>query len=158
MQDALAGIDGLLREQPGNPHLHELRGQVLLESGRAAQAVEPLRRAANAAPTSSLIRAMLGRALLNTGSQGALDEAIRELSFAAVRDREFAEPYRDLARAYALKGNEGMAQLSAAQAAFLDGDLVAARTQATRALQTLPAGSPGALRADDIVNYRPPRT
>jgi predicted Zn-dependent protease len=155
-QEALAGIDSLLREQPANPHFHELRGQILLESGRATAAIEPLRRASRAAPNSGLIRAMLGRALLNGG--GSLDEAIRELSVAAQRERELSDPQRDLATAYARKGNVGMAELSAAQAAFLDGDLVTAQTQATRALQKLPAGSPGALRADDIVNYRPPRS
>ncbi len=156
LQDALAGIDSLLREQPGNPHFHELRGQILLESGRASAAIEPLRRASRAAPGSGLIRAMLGRALLNGG--GSLDEAIRELSVAAQRERELSDPHRDLATAYARKGNIGMAELSAAQAAFLDGDIVTAQTQATRALQKLAPGSPGALRADDIVNYRPPRS
>ena len=158
MQEALGGIDGLLREQPGNPYFHELRGQVLLESGRAQAAVEPLRRAARAVPTSGLIRGMLGQALLASGSPTALDEAIRELSYAAQREKELADPHRHLATAYARKGNIGMAELSAAQAAFLSGDLVSAQTQATRAIQKLPAGSPGKLRAEDIVNYRPPRT
>jgi len=135
-----------------------LRGQVLLESGRAQAAVEPLRRAARAVPTSGLIRGMLGQALLASGSPTALDEAIRELSYAAQREKELADPHRHLATAYARKGNIGMAELSAAQAAFLSGDLVSAQTQATRAIQKLPAGSPGKLRAEDIVNYRPPRT
>jgi predicted Zn-dependent protease len=156
-QDALAGIDALLREQPGNAHFHELRGQILLESGRAAAAIEPLRRAARAAPTSGLIRGMLGHALLSAGQPGSLDEAIRELSFAGSREKELADPHRHLATAYARKGNIGMAELSGAQAAFLEGDLVSAQTQATRAMQKLPAGSPGKLRAEDIVNYRPPR-
>ncbi len=158
LQTALAGIDGLLREQPGAAHLHELRGQVLLESGQASAAIAPLRRASQAAPSSGLIRTMLGRALLAGGGPSALDEAIRELSVAAQRDRENPEPHRHLSNAYARKGDIGMAELSQAQAAFLEGDLVVAHTQATRALQKLPKGSPGALRADDIVNYRPPRT
>lgn len=157
-QEALAGIDSLLREQPGNAHFHELRGQVLLESGRAQAAVEPLRRAARASPRSGLIRAMLGQALLGSGNPAALDEAIRELSYAAQREKELSDPHRHLANAYARKGNIAMAELSAAQAAFLEGDLVTAQTQATRAAQKLPAGSPAKLRAEDIVNYRPPRS
>jgi predicted Zn-dependent protease len=157
-QDALSSIDGLLRDQPNNPHFHELRGQVLLESGRAAAAIEPLRRAARAVPTSGLVRGMLGQALLASGSPAALDEAIRELSYAAQREKELSEPHRHLATAYARKGNQGMAEISAAQAAFIEGDLVSARTQATRAIPKLPAGSPGRLRAEDIVNFRPPGT
>jgi predicted Zn-dependent protease len=155
MEEALGAIGALIREQPGNPHFHELRGQVLLESGQARAAIEPLRRAANARPNSGLIRSMLGRAYLATGQ---IDEAIRELSFAASRERELSEPHRHLANAYARKGNVGMAELSAAQAAFVEGDLVTAQTQAMRARDKLPAGSPGALRADDIVNFRPPRS
>lgn len=158
LQEALAGIDSLLREQPGNPYFHELRGQALLESGQARAAVEPLRRAARAAPGSGLIRGMLGHALVASGSADSLDEAIRELSYAAQREKELPDPHRHLATAYARKGNIGMAELSAAQAAFLEGDLVTAQTQATRARQKLPANTPGALRADDIVNYRPPRS
>ena len=155
LQEALAGIDSLLREQPGNAYFHELRGQALLESGQARAAIEPLRRAVKAAPASGLIRAMLGQALLATGS---VDEAIRELSQAAGREKELADPHRHLATAYARKGNIGMAELSQAQAAFLEGDLVTAQTQAVRARQKLPAGTPGALRADDIVNFRPPQS
>ncbi len=155
LQEALAGIDGLLREQPGNAYFHELRGQALLESGQARAAIEPLRRAVKAAPASGLIRAMLGQALLATGS---VDEAIRELSLAAGREKELADPHRNLATAYARKGNIGMAELSQAQAAFLEGDLVTAQTQAVRARQKLPSGTPGALRADDIVNFRPPQS
>lgn len=156
MQEALSGINALIAQQPGNPHFQELRGQVLLESGQAGAAIEPLRRAARARPNSGLIRAMLGRALLNGG--GAVEEAIRELNFAAQREKEFSDAWRDLGVAYARRGDIGMAELSAAQAALIDGDLVAAQTQATRALQKLPRGSPAALRADDIVNYRPPRS
>jgi len=69
-----------------------------------------------------------------------------------------SDPHRHLANAYARKGNIAMAELSAAQAAFLEGDLVTAQTQATRAAQKLPAGSPAKLRAEDIVNYRAPRS
>ncbi len=155
LQEALTGIDGLLREQPGNAYFLELRGQTLLESGQARAAIEPLRRAVKAAPASGLIRAMLGQALLATGS---VDEAIRELSQAAQREKELADPHRHLATAYARKGNIGMAELSQAQAAFLEGDLVTAQTQAVRARQKLPSGTPGALRADDIVNFRPPQS
>ena len=38
LSEALAGIDGLLAEQPNNAYFHELKGQALLEAGRARQA------------------------------------------------------------------------------------------------------------------------
>ena len=59
--------------------------------------------------------------------------------------------------AYDRKGDQAMAQLSAAESLFLQGKTVEARTQATRAQQRFKTGSPGWLKADDILNYRPPK-
>jgi predicted Zn-dependent protease len=50
-----------------------------------------------------------------------------------------------------------LAQLAAAQSLFDKGSMVAARTQAARAQKNFPQGSPNWLRADDILNYRPPK-
>ena len=46
---------------------------------------------------------------------------------------------------------------SAAQALFESGKYQEARTQADRAQRQFPTGSPGWLKADDILNYRPPK-
>lgn len=45
LNKAVTQIDALIARQPENPYFHELKGQALLEGGRAAQAVAPLRRA-----------------------------------------------------------------------------------------------------------------
>jgi predicted Zn-dependent protease len=156
LSDALATMDGLIREQPGNAYFHELKGQALLESGRALESIEPLRRAVSLQPGAVPIRAMLGHALVAAGEPRFLEEAIRELSNASIREPEFGEAFRHLATAYGRKGNIGMAELSSAQAFFNAGDLRNAQTQASRAMQKLPPGSPGYLKAEDIFNYRPP--
>jgi predicted Zn-dependent protease len=156
LSDALATMDGLIREQPGNAYFHELKGQALLESGRALESIEPLRRAVSLQPGAVPIRAMLGHALVAAGESRFLEEAIRELSNASIREPEFGEAFRHLATAYGRKGNIGMAELSSAQAFFNAGDLRNAQTQASRAMQKLPPGSPGYLKAEDIFNYRPP--
>ena len=49
-----------------------------------------------------------------------------------------------------------MAELASAQAFMNAGDLKNAQTQASRAMDKLPAGSPGFLKAEDILNARPP--
>jgi predicted Zn-dependent protease len=156
LSEALATMDALIREQPNNAYFHELKGQALLESGRARESIEPLRRAVSLAPGAVPIRAMLGHALVAAGEPRFLEEAIRELSNASIREPEFGEAFRHLATAYGRKGNIGMAELSSAQAFFNAGDLRNAQTQASRAMQKLPPGSPGYLKAEDIFNYRPP--
>jgi predicted Zn-dependent protease len=41
---------------------------------------------------------------------------------------------------------------------FVSGKYVEARTQASRAQAQFKEGSPGWLKADEILNYRPPKT
>lgn len=156
MAQALAAMDRLIGEQPKNAYFLELKGQALLEAGRAREAVPVLRQAVTLAPQAGLIRQMLGHALQQTGDRALLDEAIRELSNAAAREPDSAEVHQHLSNAYAAKGNIAMAELSAARHAFTKGDWTVAHTQASRALAKLPQGSPAALRARDIVEYVPP--
>lgn len=151
---AVSMADELIRAQPRNPHFHEIKGQILLETGRPELALEPLRRAIQLAPNPSLIRMMLGHALVTAGDDRMLDEAIRELRRALQREPDSPEGYGHLATAYGRKGDRGQADLAAAQAAFLRGDMGAARSLARRAQASLPQGSPGWLRADDIFNHR----
>jgi predicted Zn-dependent protease len=47
---ALAQIDALIQAQPQNPYFYELKGQALLEAGKPAEGVAPLRHAAQLAP------------------------------------------------------------------------------------------------------------
>ena len=91
-----------------------------------------------------------------TGDPKLLDEAIRELTNATQREPECAEAFQHLATAYGRKGNIGMAELASAQAFMNGGDLKKAQTQASRAMAKLPPGSPGYLKAEDIMNARPP--
>ncbi len=158
LADALAAMDGLIAQQPNNPYFWELKGQILLESGRARESLVPLRRAVALAPNAGLIRILLGHALVATDTPANTEEAIRELSNASQREPDAPEVYRHLATAYARKGNIAMAELNSAQFFFDTGKFSEAATQATRAMAKLPQGSPGWIRAEDIVNYRPPRS
>jgi predicted Zn-dependent protease len=154
--EALSLIEGLIQSQPGNPYFQELKGQALLEAGRAREAIAPLRRAVAASPNAVPIRAMLGHALVATNDPKLLDEAIRELSNVTHREPESAEPFQHLATAYGRKGNVPLAELASAQAFMNSGDWRMAHTQASRAMAKLPPGSPGYLKAEDIMNARPP--
>ena len=155
--EALAEIEQLLKAKPENPYFWELKGQVLLEFGRAREAISALRQATSLKPEAGLIHGLFGRALLATGDKGDLSESVKELSNAVQREPEDSETWRYLAMAYGTQGNIGMAEYSAAQEAFLVGDQQSAVNHADTAKKLLPAGSPAALKADDIFNYRPKR-
>ena len=75
---------------------------------------------------------------------------------AILREPDAPEAYAQLAMAYGRKGDLAQADLASAQAAFNRGDMMTARQLATRAKTRLPLGSPAWVRADDIVNVKPP--
>lgn len=152
---ALAMIDDLIREQPNNPYFHELRGQALLEGGRPAEAIAPLRKAVQISGNSALIEMLLGQALVASDNKAYADEAIAILRAALTREPEAPIGYTQLAMAYGRKGNYAEADLASAQAAFLRGDNKTARELATRAKTRFAVGTPGWVKADDIVSAKP---
>src|SRR6185312_1070667 len=157
LSSALTQIEALIQSQPNNPYFNELRGQALLESAHPAEAIAPLRRAAALAPNATLIRIMLGQALIATGENKYSDEAISLLRVAMQKESEVPEVYAQLAMAYGRKGDLADADLASAQAALARGDNKTARELAARAKTRFPTGSPGWVRADDIVGLKEPK-
>lgn len=157
LPSAIHQIDALIQAQPQNPYFYELKGQALLESGRAADAIAPLRRAVQLAPNPALIQIMLGQALLASNNRTYAEEAVKLLEAASRREPESPAAFDQMALAYGRKGDLGHADLASAQASFARGDLKTARALANRAKTRFPVGSPGWVRADDIASYKPPQ-
>ena len=155
LRAAVGQIDALIQTQPNNPYFQELKGQALLEGGRPAEAIAPLRRAVQLAHGAPLIDIMLAQALIATNNKSVAEEAVALLRSALNREPEAPEAYSQLAMAYGRKGDLANADLASAQAAFSRGDLKTARQLASRAKTRLPIGSPAWVRADDIVNVKP---
>jgi len=155
LRTALAQIDGLIQVQPNNPYFHELRGQALLEGGKPAEAIAPLRKAVQLSNNAPLIEMLLGQALVATDNKAHTEEAIAILRAAVAREREAPLGYSQLAMAYGRKGDFAQADLASAQAAFLRGDNKTARELASRAKTRFAIGTPGWVKADDIVSAKP---
>jgi predicted Zn-dependent protease len=155
LHSALTQIDALLQAQPNNPYFYELRGQALLEGGRPAEAVAPLRKAVQLSGGAPLIEMLLGQALVATDNKAYTDEAITILRAAVARESEAPLGYAQLAMAYGRKGDYAEADLASAQAAFLRGDNKTARELASRAKTRFAVGTPGWVKADDIVAAKP---
>ena len=155
LRTAIAQIDGLIQTQPNNPYFHELKGQALLEGGKPDEAIAPLRRAVQLSNRAPLIEVMLGQAMLASSNNSYAGEAVQILKAALAREPEVPSAYSQLAVAYGKQGNYAEADLAAAQAAFLRGDNKTARDLATRAKTRFAVGTPGWVKADDIVSARP---
>jgi len=155
LRSAIAQIDGLIQVQPNNPYFYELRGQALLEGGRPAEAIAPLRRAVQLSGSSPLIEMLLGQALVASDNKAYTDDAINMLRAAVAREPEAPLGYTQLAMAYGRKGDYAQADLASAQAAYLRGDNKTARELASRAKTRFAIGTPGWVKADDIVSAKP---
>ena len=154
---ALGQIEALIQAQPQNPYFYELKGQAFLEAGKPAEAIAPLRHAAQLAPNPALIQIMLGQALVATHDRAHVDEAIPMLQAAVLREPDTPDAYAQLAMAYGQKNDLARADLASAQAAFMRGDIKTAREIATRAKARFPVGSPGWVKADDLASLKPPQ-
>jgi len=153
LRDAVAQIDSLIAAMPQYAYFYELKGQALLEGGRAADAVAPLRRAVELSPNPALIQILLAQAMIATNNVKMADEAIPLLRTALLKEPESTEAYEQLAMAFGHKNDLPDADLASAQAAFARGDNKTARELAARAKMRFPVGSPGWVKADDIVAF-----
>ncbi len=156
LRSAIGQIDGLIQAEPNNPYFYELKGQALLEGAHPAEAVAPLRQAVALSHGAPLIQIMLAQALIATDNKAVAAEAAELLRIAISREPESSEAYTQLAMAYGRKGDLAQADLASAQAAFNRGDIKTARQLASRAKTRLAIGTPAWVRADDIVNLKPP--
>lgn len=157
LRSFLPHIDALIAERPNNPYFYEVKGQFLFKSGKPAEAIPPLRKAVSLAPKEGLIRILLAQALLSSESAAHLDEAIKHLRYALVRETTSAIGYRQLASAYARKGKVPEAELASAHAYLYEGKLPLAKRQAARAKQKFARGTPNWIKADDIISFQPPK-
>jgi predicted Zn-dependent protease len=143
--------NALLAEQPNNPYLWELKGQILFESGHAKAAAEAHQRSVDLKPDAPILRLNLGQALLAEDDPTTLPHAVSELKRSL--DVESDNPYGWLllSQAYDREGQPGLARLAAAEQEFSLGQAVQARIFAMRARAKLPKNSPEWRRATDIV-------
>lgn len=147
---ALAEMDSLLQEQPDDPYFNEMKGQILFENGRVADAVPLFRKAVELLPKEPLLRVSLAQAEIETNDETLIKDAQANLMFATSLAPDNATAWRLLGIAQGRLGDVGQASLALAEYGLRTGKPVDAITQAERAQKLLPQGSPGWLRAEDI--------
>ena len=147
---ALAEAEALLKTHPDDPFFLELKGQILLESGKPAEAIAPLREATARAGDQPLIAAMLSHALIATEKRENFIEAKQVLKAAINRDNQNPFAWYQLGIIYDREGDLPRAALATAERNNLEGNPKLALASAEMALKGIPQGSPDYLRAQDI--------
>jgi predicted Zn-dependent protease len=149
-QKAESEANALLAAMPHDPFFLELKGQILLEGGKPAEAIAPLREATERSGNMPLIAAMLGHALVATDDPSNFAEAKQVLKTAVARDNQDPFAWYQLGVIYAHEGDEGRAALATAERSNLQDEPRLALNSATAAMKSIPVGSPDYLRAQDI--------
>ncbi len=147
---ALAEADALLALEPENPWFLELKGQVLLESGRPVDALVPLRRATELTNAHPLIAGLLGHALIATEDKANFAEAENVLRASVQRDRYNPFAWYQLGVVYAERGDMPRAQLASAEQQVMNRLFPEALRSAAAAEAALPYGSADWIRAQDV--------
>jgi len=148
---AVKAVEALIAEQPQDPYLWELKGQILFEAGRPKDAEPAHRRSVELRPGAPLLRINLAQTLIALNDPKVVDEAIADIDRSIDLDPEDPLAWRLLSEAYDSKGEAGMARLAAAEQNFHLGQMRDACVFALRARQLLQKGTPQWRRATDIV-------
>ncbi|OBX20059.1 peptidase M48 [Erythrobacter sp. QSSC1-22B] len=147
---ALAETASLIAQDPDDPYFLELRGQVLLESGRADEALVSLRRATEMTRAEPLIASLFGHALIATENKENYAEAEEVLRAAVARDRYNPFAWYQLGVVYAARGDLPRARLASAEQQVMNREYAMALRSAQAAEAGLPENTPDWLRAQDI--------
>jgi predicted Zn-dependent protease len=150
VEKALAEADNLLAIDDQNPYFLELKGQILLESGRPQEALVPLRRATELTLNQPLIAGMFGHALIATEETDNYEEAEKVLRAAVARDRFNPFAWYQLGVVYAQRGDIPRAKLASAEQQVMRRNYPEALRNAQDAEAGLPVGSPDWIRAQDV--------
>jgi len=154
-EKAVAELDALIATNPDDPYLLEMKGQVLLESGRVNEALPPLRDAVARSNGNALIASMLGHALVQAGEKeggaNSFAEAETVLRTSLAKDNRNPFAWLQLETVYERRGDKPRLALATAERLNISGgDPRAALSAATVASQGLPRDTPEWLRAQDI--------
>jgi len=150
VEKALVEAEALLASDPDNPYYLELKGQVLLESGKPYEALPPLREATRLTRNHPLIASIFGHALIATEDEMHYPEAERVLRAAVARDRLNPFAWYQLGVVHEAKGDIPRARLASAEQLIMRRNYPAALRNAQAAEAGLPRGTPDWIRAQDI--------
>ncbi|MBO7556036.1 MAG: M48 family metalloprotease [Alphaproteobacteria bacterium] len=151
IETALNNIEKLVQAEPNNPYFYELKGQMLLETGKIKPAVSNYRKALDISPHSSLFKLNLVQAMLEDSPNAREQQQIVDMLNQVLIYNPQSEAWILLSRAYGLQQNASGYNYAAAEYSFLIKDFTLAKKQAEQALKSNP--SPALkLKLDDLLS------
>lgn len=155
VENAISKIDALLQKEPNNPYFLELKGQMLVDFGRVAEAIPYYKKAISILPNTGLFRIALAHALIETAQNDPkkLNEAIKLLERALQDEPRTPRIHRLLATAYGRTGQQMEAKLHLAEEAILQRRYQYANSLAEEIVQSQNENDPLWIKAKDIISF-----
>ena len=151
LNDSILILDELILKYPKNPWYHELKGQILYESGKIEDSIEPYKTALELKEKEPLLMVGLATALNARGDSGDAEKAIKLLKESLKYDIKNSQTWYQLAISYSNINDIGMAELSSAERHFLTGNIKMASFHAKKSLNYFNNSEISRLRAQDIL-------
>jgi len=151
LSEAVDLMGNLITQSPHDPYFHELKGQILFESGNLSLALPSYETAVRLKPSASLLRVGLAHIQIELQTPGLNKSAIKNLIQALRYDRTIPLCWHLASIAYGRNNQMGMSALMLAEYNELTGRPADARQQAKKAIRILSKNSPGWIRAQDIL-------
>jgi len=151
LKTALLEVDELIERQPKNPYFHELKAQILFESGKWEDSIPPSEEALALKSDSALLETALARSLTSSNETADIERAIDLYKSALQKEPSNGSAWYYLAVAYDKVNQEPLAKYATAERAYHVGNLARAQSFARRAQEDLPRSSPQWRRASDII-------
>jgi predicted Zn-dependent protease len=152
LDKGLTEINALLQDKPNDPYFRELKGQMLLEHGRVAEAVPEYEAAVQKLPQEAQLRQALARAQVALDTREMDRAALENLAITLAEEPNNAGAWRLSAVAHGRLGEQALTALSLAEAALARGQYVEARDRADHAAGLLTENTAPWLRAQDLKN------
>lgn len=141
IEKSLQELDILLQRNPSNPYFYELRGQILFETGKIAQAIISYQKAVDLLPADTLIRCALAHALIESNQPDNDKKAQKHIDFILAHDEHLPQAWRLQSILYGRTGKTAEADYALAEYFASVGDIPQALGKIERAQKDLPHDS-----------------
>lgn len=152
VMDSLKAIEQLIKNNPENPYFHELKGQILFETGQIQPSIEAYQNALHYLPDSLLINLSYANVLLESAQPDDVHLALNALKHVTHQDPDIPAAWQLLARAYDLQKKRDLASYAMAEFYMSINNTADAKRMAQKALDGLDKKSPAYQRAQDIID------
>ena len=145
-------LDELIKEQPKNPYLYELKGQFSFEKGLVDQAIQNYEKANTLKPNKPLIELALAQSYLEKKDKAMAQKALPFLQQATLKEPDLALAWRLMATAYNIIGKNAEAEYAMVEYERTSDKMPAAQKRAQKLLGQFNPASPYYQRLQDILD------